>query len=72
MHLPVAHQGAWLANVVRGYLAYHSVPTNVHAIVYYGSPLHWIGNGFNVATYFPSSDLSFARVSPFATGLGRT
>lgn len=27
-HLPVHVQGAWLASVVRGYFAYHAVPTN--------------------------------------------
>lgn len=27
-HLPVTKQGAWLASVVRGYFAYHAVPTN--------------------------------------------
>ena len=32
MHLPLPEQAAWLANVVRGYFAYHAVPTNVHAI----------------------------------------
>ncbi|MDP9000856.1 MAG: group II intron reverse transcriptase/maturase, partial [Myxococcota bacterium] len=32
MHLPTAEQGAWLASVVRGYFAYHAVPTNGHAI----------------------------------------
>ena len=28
MHEPIPRQGRWLAQVVRGYLAYHSVPTN--------------------------------------------
>jgi len=27
-HLPLSTQGAWLASVVRGYFAYHAVPTN--------------------------------------------
>jgi serine/threonine protein kinase len=27
-HLPVSKQGSWLASVVRGYFAYHAVPTN--------------------------------------------
>jgi RNA-directed DNA polymerase len=27
-HLPLDVQGAWLASVVRGYYAYHAVPTN--------------------------------------------
>ena len=31
-HLPIPIQGAWLASVVRGYYAYHAVPTNVHAM----------------------------------------
>jgi len=28
MHQPLPEQGRWLAQVVRGYLAYHAVPTN--------------------------------------------
>jgi group II intron reverse transcriptase/maturase len=28
MHQPIPVQGAWLAQVVRGYFAYHAVPTN--------------------------------------------
>lgn len=31
-HLPIKVQGAWLGNVVRGYFAYHAVPTNIHAM----------------------------------------
>ncbi len=32
-HEPVAEQGRWLAQVVRGYFAYHAVPTNRPALV---------------------------------------
>ena len=31
-HEPVAEQGRWLAQVVRGYFAYHAVPTNRPAL----------------------------------------
>jgi len=31
-HDPIDGQGRWLGSVVRGYLAYHAVPTNSHAI----------------------------------------
>jgi RNA-directed DNA polymerase len=31
-HQSVAEQGAWLGSVVRGFLAYHAVPTNARAI----------------------------------------
>jgi RNA-directed DNA polymerase len=31
-HLSVQQQGEWLASVVRGYFAYHAVPTNVRAL----------------------------------------
>lgn len=31
-HLPIPVQGAWLASVVRGYFAYHAVPTNSRAM----------------------------------------
>jgi len=32
LHVPVPDQGRWLGQVVRGYLAYHGVPTNARAI----------------------------------------
>ena len=32
MPQPIPEQGAWLAQVVRGYFAYHAVPTNVSAL----------------------------------------
>ena len=32
MHQPIPEQGRWLAQVVRGYFAYHAVPTNVPAL----------------------------------------
>ncbi len=31
-HQDVAEQGRWLAEVVRGYVAYHAVPTNTRAL----------------------------------------
>jgi RNA-directed DNA polymerase len=33
MHLPVAEQGSWLGQVVRGYFAYHAVPSNLRSLV---------------------------------------
>src|SRR5215468_11568848 len=32
MHQPIPDQGLWLAQVIRGYLAYHAVPTNSPAL----------------------------------------
>jgi RNA-directed DNA polymerase len=32
MHEPIPQQGRWLAQVVRGYCAYHAVPTNYHRL----------------------------------------
>ncbi len=32
MHEPIPQQGRWLAQVVRGYFAYHAVPTNAHRL----------------------------------------
>jgi group II intron reverse transcriptase/maturase len=32
MHEPIPQQGRWLAQVVRGYFAYHAVPTNSHRL----------------------------------------
>jgi RNA-directed DNA polymerase len=31
-HRPITEQGRWLGQVVRGYFAYHAVPTNIHAL----------------------------------------
>ena len=33
MHQPIPEQGRWLAQVVRGYFAYHAVPTNAKSLV---------------------------------------
>jgi RNA-directed DNA polymerase len=38
MHQPIPEHGAWLKQVVRGYFAYHAVPTNgaaLRAFLYY-------------------------------------
>jgi hypothetical protein len=32
-HLSIPQQGKWLASVVRGYYAYHAVPTNIHNLM---------------------------------------
>lgn len=32
MHLPIAVQGKWLRQVVRGFFAYHAVPTNIRSL----------------------------------------
>jgi RNA-directed DNA polymerase len=32
MHEPIQTQGQWLAQVVRGYFAYHAVPTNAKSL----------------------------------------
>lgn len=32
MHEPIASQGRWLAQIVRGYFAYHAVPTNIRTL----------------------------------------
>jgi RNA-directed DNA polymerase len=32
MHAPIPEQGRWLAQVVRGYFAYHGVPTNIRSL----------------------------------------
>ena len=32
MHSPLAEQGKWLHQVLRGYCAYHAVPTNLRSL----------------------------------------
>jgi len=52
--------------------AHHSLPQrdvqsdarSVEAI-HRSTTFHWVGNGFHVSTYFPSSNLTPQRVSPF-------
>jgi hypothetical protein len=44
MHEPIPEQGAWLKQVVRGYFAYHAVPTNGPALgaFYYHVTRIWL------------------------------
>ena len=32
MHLPIPEQGNWLAQIIRGFFAYHAVPTNFEVL----------------------------------------
>ena len=41
LHQPVSEQGRWLGQVVRGYLAYHAVPTNTRAITSFVHYVTW-------------------------------
>ncbi len=38
-HLPLPEQGAWLGAVVRGYFAYHAVPTNLRCLASFRTQL---------------------------------
>ena len=42
-HLPIPTQGRWLGQVVRGYYAYYSVPTNIHSMQSFRTQVerHW-------------------------------
>ncbi|MGQ0834447.1 MAG: group II intron reverse transcriptase/maturase, partial [Gammaproteobacteria bacterium] len=40
MHEPISQQGRWLGQVVRGYFAYHAVPTNLRSL---GAFRHYVG-----------------------------
>ncbi|ADO73001.1 RNA-directed DNA polymerase (reverse transcriptase) [Stigmatella aurantiaca DW4/3-1] len=40
-HQPIPEQGAWLEGVVRGYFAYHAVPTNTRAMSHFRSQIIW-------------------------------
>jgi hypothetical protein len=42
-HLPIPEQGKWLGNVVRGYFAYHAVPTDGPSISSFRTQVirHW-------------------------------
>jgi redox-sensitive bicupin YhaK (pirin superfamily) len=57
--------------------AMNSIPTDLRSTadartgartvegIHRSTTFHWVGNGFHVATYFPSADLRPERVSPF-------
>ena len=42
-HLPIPVQGAWLAQVVRGHIAYFGVPTNIFSVAAFRNQAvrHW-------------------------------
>ena len=39
MHEPIPQQGQWLAQVMRGYFAYHAVPTNSRRLAAFRYPV---------------------------------
>src|SRR5512144_2155972 len=41
-HWPIRRQGRWLAAVVRGHLAYYSVPGNIHQVGRFREQLIWL------------------------------
>jgi group II intron reverse transcriptase/maturase len=43
-HRPVPEQGQWIESVVRGYFAYHAVPTNIEQMVSFRTQVvrHWL------------------------------
>ena len=42
MHRPIPEQGSWLAQVIRGYFAYHAVPTNFAALSKFRHQVIWL------------------------------
>jgi hypothetical protein len=46
IHQLIPEQGRWLAQVIRGYFAYHAVPTNFSALsaIRYHVMRHWLWN----------------------------
>ncbi len=43
-HQPIPEQGKWLQSVVRGYFAYHAVPTNIRSLASFRTQIgrHWL------------------------------
>ena len=41
-HRPIEEQGAWLQSVVRGYFAYHAVPTNFRSLTGFLWKVRWL------------------------------
>ena len=44
MHWPIPEQGSWLAQVIKGFFAYHAVPTNIAALGKFRHQVirHWL------------------------------
>ena len=42
MHQPIPEQGGWLAQVIRGFFAYHAVPTNYVALSKFRHQIIWL------------------------------
>ena len=42
MHRPIPEQGVWLAQVIRGFFAYHAVPTNFAALSKFRRQIIWL------------------------------
>jgi group II intron reverse transcriptase/maturase len=42
MHWPIPEQGSWLAQVIRGFFAYHAVPTNFLALSKFRRQIIWL------------------------------
>ena len=44
MHWPIPEQGSWLAQVIRGFFAYHAVPSNIAALGKFRHQVirHWL------------------------------
>jgi group II intron reverse transcriptase/maturase len=42
MHWPIPEQGSWLAQVIRGFFAYHAVPTNFAALSKFRRQIIWL------------------------------
>jgi RNA-directed DNA polymerase len=42
MHQPIPEQRAWLVQVLRGFIAYHAVPTNYAALGDFRAPVIWL------------------------------
>ena len=42
MHWPIPEQGSWLAQVIRGFFAYHAVPTNFLALNKFRRQIIWL------------------------------
>jgi RNA-directed DNA polymerase len=40
-HQPIKEQGQWIGSVVRGYFAYHAVPTNIRALQAFREQVEW-------------------------------
>ena len=70
MHWPIPEQGSWLAQVIRGFFAYHAVPSNIAALGKFRHQVirHWLRTLRRPKILHPWPAVRFAATHPSMLG----